>query len=178
MSESAESFMFLVPKYYFVTGGAATSDISPLNAFDNALLKAGIAQCNLVPVSSIIPGDAVEIKPIKIPAGTITFVVMARTDGQNGETIGAGVGWGFARNPETGERYGFVAEAHGYRDKHSLKLDLERKLQEMARARKMILESTYTRVESLKVLDAIYGSTVAVFVYVFDKIPFRTNNNR
>lgn len=38
-----------------------------LNAFDNALLDAGIGNVNLIPVSSIIPASAkiVELPPIK-----------------------------------------------------------------------------------------------------------------
>ncbi|HDM88656.1 MAG TPA: pyruvoyl-dependent arginine decarboxylase, partial [Candidatus Bathyarchaeota archaeon] len=38
----------LIPKEFFVTGGKAIGRLSELNAFDNALKDAGIANCNLV----------------------------------------------------------------------------------------------------------------------------------
>ena len=43
----------LMPRKFFVTSGTALSDISEMNAFDQALVEAGIAEANLVPVSSI-----------------------------------------------------------------------------------------------------------------------------
>lgn len=172
MAKTSPTLYFMKPKYFFVTSGAATSNISALNAFDNALIDAGIAQCNLVPVSSIIPANAVEIEPIKIPAGSVTYVVLARTDGQIGETIGAGIAWGFAKNKKTGERYGFVVESHGYRDKDSLKLDLSNKINEMANSRKMVLENLSMRVESLNIKNETYGCVIAAFVYVFDQDAF------
>jgi len=77
-----------LPKKFFITTGVATSSVSPLNAFDAALVKAGIAQCNLVNVSSILPPDAELVESVPITPGTITFTVMARMDGAPGETIG------------------------------------------------------------------------------------------
>ena len=69
-----------LPKKFFITVGSAVSHVSPLNAFDAALVKAGIAQCNLVPVSSIIPPDAEKVKPVHGielgPFGTFTLRVV------------------------------------------------------------------------------------------------------
>jgi len=45
----------MVPKEFFVTSGKAFSATSELNAFDQALKNAGIAHCNLVQVTSILP---------------------------------------------------------------------------------------------------------------------------
>jgi len=39
--------MYLVPKKYFVTSGYAISTVSDLNAFDKALIEAGIGEQNL-----------------------------------------------------------------------------------------------------------------------------------
>jgi len=49
----------MIPKEFFVTSAKATSPVSELNAFDLALKNAGIAQCNIVPVSSILPENMV-----------------------------------------------------------------------------------------------------------------------
>jgi len=84
--------MFL-PKKYFLTSGQGTSTESPLNAFDDALSEAGIDECNLIYASSIIPRDGAEVKRPRITPGTITFAVVTRMDGDEGEIIGAGIGY-------------------------------------------------------------------------------------
>jgi arginine decarboxylase len=63
----------ILPKRFFITSGRALSAVSKLNAFDQALMNAGIAHCNLVPVSSIIPKGSVKIDYYNIEAGAITF---------------------------------------------------------------------------------------------------------
>ena len=50
--------MELVPSKFFTVRGSAVSKTSDLNAFDIALLKAGIGEQNLVSVSSVIPEGA------------------------------------------------------------------------------------------------------------------------
>lgn len=163
MAHSAQGIF--LPKKFFVTSGCAVSPISPLNAFDAALVKAGIAQCNLVPVSSILPPDAEKVEAVDITPGTVTFCVMARMDGDPGERIGAGIGWGWAEGLE-GLRYGFVAEAHGYKDKGSLEREIFQGLQEMARIRGMKLVHHEFKVECLNVPRDRYGCVVAALVFV------------
>ncbi len=153
-----------LPKKFFITTGVATSSVSPLNAFDAALVKAGIAQCNLVNVSSILPPDAELVESVPITPGTITFTVMARMDGAPGETIGAGIGWAWAKSEE--EKYGFVAEAHGYKDKEAINRELKWKLHEMAEIRKMKLEKIEARSESMEVPKGKYGCVIVALVYV------------
>ncbi|MGQ9514612.1 MAG: pyruvoyl-dependent arginine decarboxylase [Thermoproteota archaeon] len=155
--------LFLLTKF-FVTSGKAVSSTSALNAFDAALAAAGIAQCNIVTVSSILPSGAEQIDPIEIPPGTITFCVMARMDGESGETIGAGIGWGWGEG--IGVRYGLVAEAHGYKDKEATRRELCSKLQEMAKIRKLELRSFTTLEESMEVSKGKYGSVVVALVYL------------
>jgi len=155
-----------LPKRFFLTSGYATSPISPLNAFDAALVKAGIAQCNLVHVSSIIPPDAerIESRP-NITPGTITFCVLARMDGDPGERIGAGIGWGWIETMD-GTRYGLIAEARGYKDKQALERELQGKLHEMARVRNSKLTYSETKIECLSVPKNRYGCAVVALVYV------------
>jgi arginine decarboxylase len=114
----------MIPKEFFVTSAKAISPVSQLNAFDLALKNAGISQCNIVPVSSILPPGCKERKWRKIPAGSITFVVAARMDGEEGSNIGAGIAWTWEKSGE----FGIVAEAHGYMDKKALKVTLDGKI--------------------------------------------------
>ncbi|MFH1327706.1 MAG: pyruvoyl-dependent arginine decarboxylase, partial [Candidatus Bathyarchaeota archaeon] len=96
-------------KVYFVTSGKAIDKISPLNAFDKALLKAGVGNCNIVKVSSIIPEGFSEVTRQNLPIGYITHCVMARQDGEEGQTISAGLAWTLFKN----KNWGMVAEDHG-----------------------------------------------------------------
>ncbi len=154
----------LLPKRFFVTTGRGLSNHSPLNAFDAALVDAGIQQCNLVPVSSILPRDAEEIEFYKFPPGAITFCVMAKHVGRAGEIIGAGVCWGMGVDSE-GNRYGLIVEAHGHLDNESLETELRMKLKEMARIRRMRLYASGVKVDSMVVPRGKYGCVVAALVF-------------
>jgi arginine decarboxylase len=154
-----------LPQEYFVTSGEGLSTESPLNAFDNALADAKIDECNLIYISSIIPRDAVEVKPVKITPGTLTFAVVARMDGDEGESIGAGIGYSQCRN-DKGPTYGFVAENHGYKSAETLQTELYKRLQRMASSRNMELVNPKVVVRSMTVPRDRYGCCVVAFVYV------------
>jgi len=154
-----------LPKRFFLTSGCATSPTSPLNAFDAALTKAGIAQCNLVGVSSILPPDAERVENSEITPGTITFCVLARMEGACGETIGAGIGWAWCATPD-GKKYGIVTEAHGYKDREAVEKELRWKLQEMAKLRQLRILSIETKLECLEVPKGKYGSAIVALVYL------------
>jgi arginine decarboxylase len=155
-----------LPKRFFVTKGAATSNVSPLNAFDAALTKAGIAQCNIVCVSSILPPGAEFVEGgLAVTPGTITFAVLAQMAGDPGETLGAGIGWGWGVHHD-GTKYGIVAEAHGYKDKSAIAKELGWKLQEMAKIRDLTLEKIENRVEDMEVPKGRYGTVIVALVYV------------
>jgi len=153
-----------LPKKFFVTSGRAVSSTSSLNAFDAALAVAGIAQCNIVTVSSILPTEAEQITPAEIPPGMITFSVLARMDGESGETIGAGIGWGWGEGD--GVRYGLVAEAHGYKDREVIRKELRSKLEEMAKMRNLMLRSSTTMEENIEVSKGKHGSVIVALVYL------------
>ncbi len=154
-----------LPKRFFVTSGCATSSTSSLNSFDAALKKAGVAQCNLVGVSSILPPDAEWVENCEITPGTVTFGVLARMDGEPGETIGAGIGWAWGVTPE-GQKYGLVAEAHGYKDKEAIDKELKWKLQEMAKIRQLQITSIESKPECIEVPKGRYGSAIVALIYV------------
>lgn len=69
------------------------------SAFDDALLKAGIENFNLIPLSSVIPPDTELViaetgYPKHIIPGTMQPVVMASISSkETGEKLSAGVGW-------------------------------------------------------------------------------------
>ena len=150
------------PHEFFVTGGKAFSPVSELNAFDNALKWAGIAQCNLVSVSSILPQGCKERNRTRITAGTIAFTVMARMDGCEGETIGAGVAWAWEKN----FKYGLVAETHGYTDRKAMLEILEWKMLEMAKIREIEIVGIKYRTKILRVPMDCYGCVLASLVYL------------
>jgi len=151
----------MIPKEFFITSGKATSPVSELNAFDLALKKAGIAQCNLVCVSSILPKGCVEIEKHNITAGSITYSVLARMDGDEGTTIGAGIAWAWAKS----KKYGLVAEAHGFMGKKALEETLEWKIKEMAKIRGIQIGSIQKRMENLRVPMDNYGCVLSALVY-------------
>lgn len=155
-----------LPKKFFVTSGKALSFASPLNAFDAALSRANISQCNLVQVSSTIPPEAKRVKNQWITPGTITFCVLAHMEGSSGETIGAGVGWVFGEGSD-GKRYGIVAEDHGYKDARAVERSLKAKLREMAKIRGLKkLGTIFTKVVDMEVRKGSYGSVISALVYV------------
>ena len=151
----------MIPKEFFITSGKATSPVSELNAFDLALKKAGIAQCNLVPVSSILPRGCKERKRKKIVAGAITYAVIARMDGEQGTTVGAGIAWAW----EKGRKYGLVAEARGYMDLKTLRETLEWKIKEMAKIREIEIDNINYRTEVLTVPMDNHGCVMASLIY-------------
>jgi len=153
----------MIPKEFFITSGKALSTVSELNAFDMALEKAGIGQCNLVPVSSIIPPKCQEIEGKEIPIGAITYTVIARIEGKGGERIGAGIAWTW----EKSKRYGLVMETSGHMDEKSIKDMLEGKLREMAKVRRIEIVEINYRTEVLRVPPNHYGSVIAALVYRF-----------
>lgn len=105
----------LVPKRMFFTRGVGRHR-NNLQSFEVALRSAGIAQCNLVKVSSIFPAGC-KIIPAKaglkeIQGGQITFVVLAeeRTSEPN-RLVCAGIGLAI---PAEQGRFGYISEHHGF----------------------------------------------------------------
>jgi len=97
-----------------VTKVAATSGhaegSTPLNAFDNALLAAGMGNVNLVKVSSILP-PTVEIVPLPhlTPGALVPTAYAAITSEVPGEVVAAAVGWARPVDPA---RNGVIMEFH------------------------------------------------------------------
>jgi len=97
-----------------VTKAAATAGhaegSTPLNAFDNALLAAGIGNVNLVKISSIIPPDVDIVDLPRIKPGILVPTAYACFTSQvPGEVISAAVGYAL---PEDRTKAGVIMEHH------------------------------------------------------------------
>jgi len=152
----------MVPKEFFVTSGKAFSPISELNALDQALKNAGIAHCNLVPVTSILPKGCIQReRKNDIPIGAITHAVIARMDGIEGQNIGAAIAWSWEKEG----RSGIVAETHGYMDEEALLEIAEWKIKEMAKIREIEIGEINYMCETMRVPMDNYGCAIATLVF-------------
>jgi arginine decarboxylase len=108
--------IFKIPTKYFLVSGASDG-YTPLNAFDGALLQAGIGNTNIIKMSSIVPPRCQRIPPIALPPGALVPAAYACfTSDIPGEIISAGVGVAL---PEDENQNGLIMEysAKGERDK-------------------------------------------------------------
>jgi len=119
--------------------------LTPLNAFDNALLAAGIGNLNLVKVSSIVPPDVdiVSLPPIK-PGAIVPTAYSAIDSSTPGELISAAVGYAL---PEDRTKAGVIMEYH----EKTRKADAEQMIRQM-------LEEAFTvrgeRIREMRVVAA------------------------
>lgn len=120
-----------------VTMAAATAGHAEggtaLNAFDNALLAAGIGNINLVKVSSILPPDVSVIDLPKIkPGALVPTAYAAMTSEVPGETVAAAVGYAVPDDPA---KNGVIMEYHGAASRAEAERQIERMLAESFRVR-------------------------------------------
>ncbi len=107
--------MELVPTQLFLTKGVGRHQYK-LKSFEEALRKAGVAQQNLVQVSSILPPECRIIAKDrglrKLKPGAICFSVMARADtDESGRLVAASVG---VAVPKERTKWGYLSEVHGH----------------------------------------------------------------
>jgi len=117
-----------------VAGTFGTAEGStPLNAFDNALLAAGIGNINLIKVSSILPPEVpvVELPKIK-PGALIPTAYAAITSEVPGETVAAAVGYAIPDDPA---KNGVIMEFHGHATRAEAERQIELMLEEAFRVR-------------------------------------------
>jgi len=88
-----------LPTRFFMTCGAADAT-TELNAFDAALLKAGVGDTNLVRLSSILPPGAQQIEPCELPKGSFVPVAYGeRVSYESGALISAAIAVGIPEDP-------------------------------------------------------------------------------
>jgi len=96
-----------MPTRYFLVSGASEG-YTPLNAFDAALLQAGIGNTNIVKMSSIVPPHCKPISPITLPPGALVPAAYASiTSDIPGEIISAGIAVAL---PEDDNQNGLIME--------------------------------------------------------------------
>ncbi len=160
-----------IPRAFFVTSGVGMN-FEQANAFDLALCDAGIGECDLVEVSSILPAKAIEIEQSEVTLipGEITYCVMSRADGKAGEVIGAGIGYGgIGKDKKKGEEqrdFGIICEHHGHYSREYLKEKIREKLYKMADTRDKKIVEKKLEVQSVEVEEEKFGSVVVVLVFV------------
>jgi len=105
----------LVPSRVFLTKGVGRHKYR-LKSFEEALRKAGVAQQNLVQVSSILPpkckitGRENGLK--MLTPGQISYCVIARADtDEHGRLVASSVGVAI---PKDNTKWGYLSEVHGH----------------------------------------------------------------
>ena len=79
------------PKNYFIVAGHAEG-YTQLNAFDNAIMKAGVGDTNLIRLSSILPPASIRIQPVELPYGALIPIAYAyKMSSELGEIIASAV---------------------------------------------------------------------------------------
>lgn len=105
----------LVPVKVFLTKGVGQHKYQ-LKSFEQALRQAGVAQQNLVQVSSILPPKCKVISrenglKCLIP-GQISYCVMARADtNEHGRLVASSIGVAIPRDDN---QWGYLSEVHGH----------------------------------------------------------------
>lgn len=107
--------MNFVPKKVFFTKGVGVSK-EQLTSFELALRDAGIAQYNLVPVSSIFPPNCKRVSRDEglqfLPPGSIVHCVISRNaTNEPNRLIAASVGTAM---PHDANNYGYLSEHHSF----------------------------------------------------------------
>ena len=116
-----------VPDLYWPCKGNAEG-FTELNAFDGALLAAGIGDTNLVKMSSIVPPSCKRVDPVKLPYGALVPVAYAgQTSSTPGQWCAAAVACAVPHDPTSA---GLIMEFHAtdWRAK-----DAEEHVREMAK---------------------------------------------
>ena len=109
--------IFKTPTQYFLVSGASEG-YTPLNAFDGALLQAGIGNTNIVKMSSIVPPHCQRISPIAFPPGVLVPAAYAAlTSDVPGEIISAGVAVAL---PEDENQNGLIMEYSAKGTRHKI----------------------------------------------------------
>jgi arginine decarboxylase len=136
--------VFTRPDKYFLVSGYAEGP-TLLNAFDNALIQAGIGNTNLMRISSILPPAALEIPPIALPFGSLVPIAYSyESSDKPGSVISAAVACGVPDDPKLP---GVIMEHHLFGDEKSCREVVMKQVQAAFEMRKF-------RLADLKVISA------------------------
>lgn len=116
--------MLPTPEKFTLVAAAAEGD-TPLTAFDAALLAAGIGNCNLIRVSSVLPPSCRLVERLEIRPGMLLPTAYgAVTSAEPGRLIAAAIGVGVSE-----ESWGLIMEYGG----PGAREDAERTVEAMVR---------------------------------------------
>jgi arginine decarboxylase len=136
---------------------------TPLAAFDRALINAGVANYNLIVLSSVIPAKS-EILRSKYVAeneyGYRLYLVMARhEEQQQGKSAWAGLGW----TQEQDTRRGLFVEMHGS-ERSEVESDIKVTLESMIASRPLSYGAIDSEVVGIECRDnPVCALSVAVY---------------
>ena len=106
-----------MPTRYFLASGTSEG-YTPLNAFDGALLQAGLGNTNIGQMSSIVPPPCKLVAPIALPPGALVPAAYAAiTSDVPGKIISAGVAVAL---PEDEDQNGLIMEYSAKGDRHKI----------------------------------------------------------
>lgn len=149
-----------IPLEFFVTKGNGQSDISiHAGSYHIAMCNAGIAECNLMYYSSILPAQSYKIKqPDKLHHGSVMETIVSSHTSECGTIATAGISYGWLYEKNTGIRHGgIVCEQSGAYDTDKLESLLKTGLLE-------IYESQFTNYD-LNNIEVICESFVPTKKY-------------
>lgn len=150
--------MLAMPCKFTLVAGSGEGG-TPLNAFDAALIQAGIGNLNLLRVSSILPPAAQLSTQLEIPPGSLTPAAYGYiTSRQPGQVIAAAIGVGIG-SPDS---YGVIMEFEGNCTRLEAEAQVSQMVEEGFERRGLTLQAVHAlgidhRVESV-------GSVIAAAV--------------
>ncbi|QUH22926.1 arginine decarboxylase, pyruvoyl-dependent [Methanobacterium alkalithermotolerans] len=144
-----------------ITSGTAEGP-SPLNAFDNALLNAGIGDVNLIKVSSIIPRHTKIVELPELTPGDMINCVLSHVSSDNkGDFISAAIA------VATSSDFGCVVEHSGVNeDPSKIRAEAISMVKYMMDVRNKSIKELVVEEINHKVENQ--GSAVAALVYLGD----------
>ncbi|WP_457752736.1 pyruvoyl-dependent arginine decarboxylase [Thermococcus sp.] len=136
-----------------------------LNAFDNALLKMGIGNVNLVKLSSVIPSHIEWIEKVpEIPIGMLLPTVYAHIESDEpGTTISAALGVGISE----GNQGGLIYEYSGYCTKEEATEMVKRMVEEGFRIRGWKLKEFKVAAAEITVKNRPAAAVAAVVMFPY-----------
>lgn len=97
---------------HFFLGAGSADAATRLNAFDHALLEAGVGDVNLVRLSSILPPSCTQVERFQLPYGALVPVAYAdMMSSETGAWISAAIAIGVPLDPSMP---GLIMEHHGF----------------------------------------------------------------
>ena len=139
--------MLEIPTKYTLVAGVAEGP-TRLNAFDNALLAAGIGDMNLLRVSSILPPAAKEAERFDMPLGSLLPTAYGAIESEvTGELISAAIGVGIPGDGKSG----VIMEFSGRCSAQDAEAEVRRMVEAAFASRGRPLEAVRVRSAELRV---------------------------